>query len=66
MPSTKTKVICYRADEEQADFLNRLPNKTEYIRQAIAAAIKQPCPLCQGLGAVSHETLERFKAQEKA
>jgi hypothetical protein len=36
-----------------ADFLNKLPNKSEFIRKAIAAQMSMACPLCNGSGQVS-------------
>src|SRR3954451_9262941 len=49
----KTKVVAIKVEEELADFLNKLPNKSAFIRKAIAAQMSTACPLCNGSGQVS-------------
>ena len=49
----KTKVVAFKVEEELADFLNKLPNKSAFIRKAIAAQLSMACPLCNGSGVVS-------------
>jgi hypothetical protein len=48
----KTKVVAFKVEEELADLLNKLPNKSAFIRKAIAAQLGVACPLCQGKGVV--------------
>src|SRR5580700_11103847 len=50
---TKTAVVAFKVEEELADFLNQLPNKSAFIRKAIAAQMSIACPLCTGSGQVS-------------
>jgi hypothetical protein len=49
----KTKIVAFKVEEELADFLNKLPNKSAFIRKAIAAQLSMACPLCNGVGVVS-------------
>ena len=49
----KTAVVAFKVEEELADFLNKLPNKSAFIRKAIAAQMSTACPLCNGSGQVS-------------
>src|ERR1700722_18724609 len=49
----KTSVVAFKVEEELADFLNQLPNKSAFIRKAIAAQMSTACPLCTGSGQVS-------------
>lgn len=51
--NTKTAVVAFKVEEELADFLNKLPNKSAFIRKAIAAQMSTACPLCSGSGQVS-------------
>ncbi|HZZ82252.1 MAG TPA: hypothetical protein VFE62_27385 [Gemmataceae bacterium] len=51
--SPKTAVVAFKVEAELADFLNQLPNKSEFIRKAIAAQMNTACPLCNGSGQVS-------------
>src|SRR5438445_4872448 len=48
----KTAVVAFKVESELADFLNKLPNKSAFIRKAIAAQLGMACPLCNGSGVV--------------
>ena len=48
----KTAVVAFKVEEELAEFLNKLPNKSAFIRKAIAAQLGMACPLCNGSGTV--------------
>ncbi len=49
----KTAVVAFKVEAELAEFLDKLPNKSAFIREAIAAQLKMACPLCNGSGVVS-------------
>jgi len=49
----KTAVVAFKVEEELAEFLNKLPNKSEFIRKAIAAQLAIDCPFCKGSGVVN-------------
>ena len=48
----KTAVVAFKVEKELADLLNKLPNKSAFIRKAIAAQLGVACPLCKGQGVV--------------
>src|SRR5258708_26795972 len=48
----KTAVVAFKVEEELAEFLNKLPNKSAFIRKAIASQLAVACPLCNGTGTV--------------
>jgi hypothetical protein len=48
----KTAVVAFKVEAELAEFLNKLPNKSAFIRKAIAAQLQMACPLCNGAGTV--------------
>jgi hypothetical protein len=56
----KTKVVAFKVEEELADLLNKLPNKSAFIRKAIAAQLGVACPLCQGRGVVPRGLHDHF------
>jgi hypothetical protein len=56
----KTAVVAFKVEEELADFLNQLPNKSAFIRKAIAAQMSMACPLCHGSGQVSRWVHDYF------
>src|SRR5437660_7694456 len=58
--SHKTAVVAFKVEEELAEFLNKLPNKSAFIRKAIASQMKLACPLCSGAGVVSRGMHDHF------
>jgi hypothetical protein len=58
--SPKTAVVAFKVEEELAEFLNKLPNKSAFIRKAIASQMKMACPLCNGSGVVSRGLHDHF------
>ena len=50
--SPKPEVVAFKVEKELADLLNKLPNKSAFIRKAIAAQLGVACPLCNGKGVV--------------
>lgn len=58
--SPKTAVVAFKVEEELAQFLNQLPNKSAFIRKAIAAQMSMACPLCSGSGQVSRGMHDRY------
>jgi hypothetical protein len=51
-PTKAKTVVAFKVEKELADLLNQLPNKSAFIRKAIAAQLGVACPLCQGKGVV--------------
>src|SRR5205823_6040311 len=45
-------VVAFKVEKELADLLDKLPNKSAFIRDAIAAHLGIDCPLCHGKGVV--------------
>src|SRR5262245_66163060 len=64
--SMKTEVVAFKVEEELAEFLNQLPNKSAFIRKAIAAQMSTACPLCHGSGQVSRGVHDRYEPLIKA
>ena len=52
----KGVVVAFRVDRHLAEELDRLPDKSGFIRGAIERAFHVSCPVCEGRGTVSHET----------
>ena len=49
----RSATITFKAEAELAEALAHLPNKSEFIRQALLAALGATCPLCAGTGFLS-------------
>src|SRR5438552_11446420 len=56
----KPEVVAFKIEAELADFLNKLPNKSAFIRKAIAAQMSMACPLCNGNGFVSRGVHDHY------
>src|SRR5215213_3813793 len=48
----KSQIVAFKVDADLADFLDKPPNKSEFIRRAILAQFSMTCPLCTGSGVV--------------
>ncbi len=51
----KQSIITFKADTVLAEALQAVPNKSEFIRNAILTALANSCPLCQGTGILTPE-----------
>lgn len=58
---SQKRAVAFKVESELAMLLDRLPNKSEFIRQAILASFSSACPLCNGEGAVSATIAEHYK-----
>jgi len=59
---TKPKQVSFAVDEELAEFLVQLPNRSDFIRGAVLAALRMRCPLCRGSGLVGIGIGEHYVA----
>jgi len=50
--TAKPEVVAFKVEKELAELLNKLPNKSAFIRKAIVAQLGMACPLCNGKGVV--------------
>src|SRR5436305_15346031 len=48
----KSQIVAFKVDADLAEFLDKLPNKSEFIRRAILSQFNMTCPLCTGSGVV--------------
>ncbi len=55
MKKTQERTFTFKVGEELAGQLDRIANKSEFIRKAILAALEQDCPLCHGAGLLTPE-----------
>jgi hypothetical protein len=57
---TKDVVVAFKVEPALAELLDKLPNKSAFIRKAIAAQLGVPCPLCHGKGIVSRGVNDHY------
>jgi hypothetical protein len=49
----KQQVITFKAEEALVTAMEHIPNRSEFIRSAILAALDGVCPLCHGTGVLN-------------
>lgn len=62
MSSTKAAIMTFKAEPTLRAALEGMPNRSEFIRNAILAALGQMCPLCHGAGFLNAEQQTHWKA----
>ncbi len=53
MPRTKEEVITFKVDASLAGAMKGIPNRSQFIRGAILAALDSVCPVCMGTGVLT-------------
>jgi hypothetical protein len=56
----KEQVISFKVDKDLQEVLNRIPNKSEFIRASILEALGNKCPLCGGNGILSESQKQHW------
>ncbi|MFH1035662.1 MAG: ribbon-helix-helix domain-containing protein [Pseudomonadota bacterium] len=62
MAAAKPEVISFKADEALLAAMKGIPNRSEFIRNAILAALDGVCPLCQGTGILSPQQKNHWQS----
>lgn len=60
--SQKDEVITFKVDGALAEELRSIPNRSEFIRQAVQAALQFECPLCHGSGTLTANQIKHWRA----
>jgi len=53
MDNSKSTIITFKVDASLAEALKGISNRSEFLRNAVTAALGAVCPLCQGTGILS-------------
>jgi RecJ-like exonuclease len=57
----KDEVITFKVDEALAEQLRLMPNRSEFIRQAVLQALNFECPLCHGAGTLTPNQMKHWE-----
>lgn len=49
----KQEIITFKVDEDLFEEIKNIPNRSDFIRKAVIAALGSTCPLCNGSGMLS-------------
>ena len=47
---TKDEIVTFKVDQSLLDAMMGVPNRSQFIRQAILSALASICPVCKGTG----------------
>jgi hypothetical protein len=60
MKNKKDEIVTFKADADLIEAMNRLPNRSEFIRSAVLHAMDSVCPLCTGTGIMTLKQKEHW------
>jgi len=49
----KQEIITFKVDEDLFEAIKTIPNRSDFIRKSVIAALGSTCPLCNGSGMLS-------------
>jgi len=50
---TKHEIITFKVDRSLREAMRGIPNRSQFIRSAVLAALDSVCPLCRGTGVLT-------------
>jgi len=50
---TKAEIVTFKADASLLAAMQAVPNRSEFIRSAVLAALDGACPVCHGTGVLT-------------
>jgi len=53
MSIRRPEIVTFKADASLLEAMKRVPNRSEFIRSAVLAALDGICPLCNGRGTLT-------------
>ncbi len=61
----KQEIITFKVDESLSAAMQGIPNRSEFIRASILAALDSSCPLCKGTGILTPEQHKHWQTFAK-
>jgi len=65
MAKRKAEMVTFKVDEALLEAMKGIPNRSEFIRSAILAALGSVCPLCRGTGILTPHQQTHWQTFEK-
>ena len=62
MSAAKQEIITFKVDADLWEALHTIPNRSQFIRSAILAALEGACPLCRGTGILTAAQQKHWEA----
>ena len=61
LATKKPEIITFKADGSLLDAMRGIPNRSEFIREAVLAALDHVCPVCRGTGILTPKQQEHWR-----
>ncbi len=58
----KHEIVTFKVDESLMSALKAIPNRSEFIRNALLSALDSACPLCRGTGILTAEQRRHWQS----
>ncbi len=58
----KQRIVTFKVNEDLLAVIRDIPNRSEFIRAAIMAALENVCPLCSGSGILTPKQKEHWES----
>jgi hypothetical protein len=55
MANKKQEIVTFKVDRSLSEIIKAIPNRSEFIRAAVLAALQNTCPLCLSTGVLTPE-----------
>jgi hypothetical protein len=62
MRKPKPEIITFKAGQSLLEAMKGVPNRSEFIRAALLAALDSTCPLCRGTGIMTPDQKRHWDA----
>ena len=66
MQKRRAEIVTFKVDDSLVEAMKGIPNRSEFIRSAIMAALDSVCPLCGGTGVLTPHQREHWAAFSNA
>ena len=60
MRQSKSEIVTFKVDESLLEAMKGIPNRSDFIRQAVTVALDSACPLCAGTGVLTPRQKEHW------
>lgn len=57
----KSGIITFKADFALLEAMEGIPNRSEFIRNAVLSALESTCPLCRGTGILTPQQTRHWR-----
>lgn len=61
MRENRTETVTFKVEPSLLEAMEGIPNRSEFIRSAILAALDGACPLCKGTGILTPRQREHWQ-----